>query len=270
MILRSTVRLDAPDELRGIIVDLAYESGLTPDVMRSLVCQVLRTREDRTTGRRIRTLMTGSVGASIRASGTRFTTSWRPSTNDSRTRVPGNAMEKTITTLRPRSISISDGEALAGNSSMGSWKHGVPKDPRHTLSEARRGWRIPVGSGDERIHQAISDLSRRPRPDITGAIQHALAALKCVARDAAGTGKQRWAPSFLGTLAWSRLRSIRRLRSWGSTSEQGRHLREERSQARKKRITLSPYLLFLVDAFVNTPKKRLKHTRVSPAHLAPG
>jgi hypothetical protein len=32
------------------------------------------------------------------------------------------------------------------------------------------------------IHQAISDLSRRPRPDVTGAIQHALAALECVAQ----------------------------------------------------------------------------------------
>jgi hypothetical protein len=41
-----TVRLDAPYELRGVIVDLAYESGLTPHQMRSLVCRLLRTRKD--------------------------------------------------------------------------------------------------------------------------------------------------------------------------------------------------------------------------------
>jgi len=33
------------------------------------------------------------------------------------------------------------------------------------------------------IHQAIVDLSRRPEPDLTGAIQHAMAAMECVARE---------------------------------------------------------------------------------------
>jgi hypothetical protein len=41
-----TVRLDAPDELRDIIVDIAYESGLTPHTLRSIVCRLLRKRED--------------------------------------------------------------------------------------------------------------------------------------------------------------------------------------------------------------------------------
>lgn len=40
------MRLDAPDELRGVVVDLAYESGLAPYSMRSLVCRVLRKREN--------------------------------------------------------------------------------------------------------------------------------------------------------------------------------------------------------------------------------
>ena len=41
-----SIRLDAPEELRGVLVDIAYESGLSPHEMRSLVCRVLRTRED--------------------------------------------------------------------------------------------------------------------------------------------------------------------------------------------------------------------------------
>jgi len=32
------------------------------------------------------------------------------------------------------------------------------------------------------IREALNDLSRRPTPDITGAIQHSLACLECVAR----------------------------------------------------------------------------------------
>lgn len=41
-----TVRQDAPHEIRGVVVDLAYEAGLGPSSMRSLVCRLLRTRED--------------------------------------------------------------------------------------------------------------------------------------------------------------------------------------------------------------------------------
>src|SRR5215831_12229405 len=36
------------------------------------------------------------------------------------------------------------------------------------------------------IHEALADLSRRPKADITGAIQHAMAALECVARAVSG------------------------------------------------------------------------------------
>src|SRR3989338_9032563 len=39
------------------------------------------------------------------------------------------------------------------------------------------------------IREAIRDLSRRPEPDLTGAIQHSMAALECVARDVSGDAK---------------------------------------------------------------------------------
>ena len=35
------------------------------------------------------------------------------------------------------------------------------------------------------MHEALRDLSRRPDPDVSGAIQHAMAAIECVARDVA-------------------------------------------------------------------------------------
>lgn len=41
-----TVRNDAPESLRGVVVDIAYEAGLTPHVMRRVVCRILRVRED--------------------------------------------------------------------------------------------------------------------------------------------------------------------------------------------------------------------------------
>jgi len=81
------------------------------------------------------------------------------------------------------------------------------------------------------IKQAIADLSRRPA-DITGAIQHALACLECVAREASGNPKDT-----LGTLIKkspgivpSPL-DIAIDKIWGFSSEQGRHLREGRDPA---------------------------------------
>lgn len=43
----------------------------------------------------------------------------------------------------------------------------------------------PLQTAQKEIHEAIVDLSRRPIPDLTGSIQHAMAALECVARAAA-------------------------------------------------------------------------------------
>lgn len=37
------------------------------------------------------------------------------------------------------------------------------------------------------LHEAINDMSRRPQPDPTGAIQHSIASLECVARDVSGS-----------------------------------------------------------------------------------
>jgi len=77
------------------------------------------------------------------------------------------------------------------------------------------------------IKEALIDLSRRPTPDITGAIQHSLACLECVAREATGDKK-----ATLGELIKKHPNVIPKPldiaieKIWGFTSEQGRHLRE--------------------------------------------
>ncbi|MBY5834888.1 hypothetical protein HFN47_36065 [Rhizobium leguminosarum] len=72
------------------------------------------------------------------------------------------------------------------------------------------------------IHEAIKDISRRPVADITGAIQHAMAALECVAREIDDCKET------LGKII-NRLglpapldRALHSL--WGFASEQGRHI----------------------------------------------
>ena len=77
------------------------------------------------------------------------------------------------------------------------------------------------------MHEALLDLSRRPAADVTGAICHGMAALECVAREATGNPK-----ATLGELVKKYPDLLPRPlddavgKIWGFTSERGRHLRE--------------------------------------------
>lgn len=77
------------------------------------------------------------------------------------------------------------------------------------------------------IREAIIDLSRRPTPDITGAIQHSLACLECVSREITGDRKLTMGkiiekhPNIVPKPLDSAIEKI-----WGFASNQGRHLQE--------------------------------------------
>lgn len=77
------------------------------------------------------------------------------------------------------------------------------------------------------IREALSDLSRRPTPDITGAIQHSLACLECVTREFTGDKKSTLGDlmkKYPGVIPSPLDQAVTKI--WGFTSEQGRHLRE--------------------------------------------
>lgn len=91
-------------------------------------------------------------------------------------------------------------------------------------TEVMRQHGAPTAANE--VHEALRDISRRPHADVTGAIQHAMAALECVAREVGGT------TDTLGP-------AIRRLnlpapldqaveKLWGFTSQQWRHILEGR------------------------------------------
>lgn len=224
------VRLDAPDELRGVVVDLAYESGLDPRSMRSLVCRTLRKREDSgnwsafpNIDNEVREHLDScewyEVYDIIEATSDRLTNS-PPAKHDGE---GDKYFEGEINKyFRRQGI----GWQLCDNriDSRGS------ESFEHTLAEARAEL---IDSGRKtaanEIHQAISDLSRRPHPDVTGAIQHALAALECVARGVSGDEKATLGQILArnpGLIPPPLDQALDKL--WGFASEQGRHLREGR------------------------------------------
>lgn len=87
-------------------------------------------------------------------------------------------------------------------------------------------WDAGLPTAAEELNRAIKDLSRRPEPDHTGAVQHAMAALECVARHF-GESKDT-----LGDLVRRNPDLMPKpldqvvVKLWGFTSECGRHLRE--------------------------------------------
>lgn len=95
------------------------------------------------------------------------------------------------------------------------------KKVEHVLQSAN------LQTAKSEIQEAILDLSRRPHPDVTGAIQHSLACLECVCREVVGDKK-----ATLGELIKRNSGVVPRPldnaieKIWGYSSEQGRHLRE--------------------------------------------
>ena len=76
------------------------------------------------------------------------------------------------------------------------------------------------------MREALGDISRRPQPDITGAIQHAMAALEATAREVTGQPNPTLGKlvPMLGLPA-PLDQAVHKL--WGYASDRGRHVREQ-------------------------------------------
>ena len=79
------------------------------------------------------------------------------------------------------------------------------------------------------LREAVSDLSRRPKPDLSGAVHHAMAALECVAREVSEDPKRG-----LGDIVKKYPNLFPKplddvvAKAWGYSSETARHAREGR------------------------------------------
>ena len=75
------------------------------------------------------------------------------------------------------------------------------------------------------LGEAVRDISRRPQPDITGAIHHAMAALEATARDVTGQPKPTLG-KLVGSLKLRPPLDIAVEKLWGDASDGARHVRE--------------------------------------------
>jgi hypothetical protein len=228
-----TVRHGAPAGLRDFVVALAYDSGFSPKPLRRLVCRVLRVAPD-----------PGNWSEWPNVAG---------EVSDLIGRCPWHNVYDIIEELYRK---LSEVQYVVQSDDTANSAEYFETEINAYFMQNGIGWQLADGQVQIRgpeifeevtreavdfleitgrltarneIHQALVDLSRRPMPDLTGAVQHALAALECIARDVAGDPK--------GTLGDILKRYPDLLprpldaaveKAWGYASEYGRHLREGR------------------------------------------
>lgn len=218
------VRQDAPYELRGFVVQLAYNCGLRPSPLRELVCNVLRTRPDQSNWSEFPNI-DGEVQTLL------DTCEWfrvydiveKIAQHMSETPYSYDA-EKFENEINEFCVDSGIGWKLvqAKLEARGSEVFEEATKNVITLLAA-----AGLETAQNEIHESLRDISRRPEPDVTGAIQHSMAALECVSRNICG--KQN---ATLGEII-SRHRDLvpRPLdeavsKAWGYASEYARHTRE--------------------------------------------
>lgn len=222
-----TIRNDAPRDLRDAVVSIAYECNFRPKTLRTLVCRVLRVREDQSNWSEYPNI-DGEVRQHLDAC------VWYDVYNIIEAIYmdlagPGSVMRRSEFVMKFSSEinrffqmkgigwQLVEGQVLVrGHESFEQQLDSAEE----LLSETKR----TIAACE--LREARLDLSRRPRADITGAIQHAVAALECVARDVSDDD------ATLGSLLKRNPGLVPKPLDkavhgiWGYASERGRHLQE--------------------------------------------
>jgi len=224
------VRNDAPRELREAIAPLAYKTGCGPSPLRTIVCGVLLTAEDTNNWSEypnvddeVRGLINSCEWYYIYEI-TEETYRWlsKKSERDShREYDPAQFKDRLNRFLVRKGIGwqlSEEGEVCVRGPEMF-------EVTLKSASDALNQFGATTAAAE--LHHALKDLSGRPTPELTGAIQHALAALECVARQFAKDEKATLGAILKNTpgLVPAPLdKALEKL--WGYASEKGRHLQE--------------------------------------------
>ena len=223
-----TIREDAPEWLRFAVVDIAREVGLSPALVRKIACRTLFAAPDQDNW------SDGSIWSEMieLLSGCEWYSVY-------------DTAEALYATLEARDSSRGEGLAAQYEDRLNQrfrdggvgWQmqNGrlVVRGSEPFEAVTRQASEVLVEHGRStaarEIHEALGDLSRRPKPDVSGAIQHAMAALECVMRELSGESS-----ITLGDLLKRHGEALGIVppldqalnKLWGYASERGRHLRE--------------------------------------------
>lgn len=226
-----TIREDAPDEVRGAILKIAEgELGLRPGRLRSVLCTVLRKLPDPGNWSDYPNVWDECQYLINSAPWYRvydFAEALYRNLAESAEPEKADRWEELLNEYFVEAgVGWKMVNGLLESRGPEAFEAGVAA-AREVLDDAE----LPTAR--QEIHEALRDLSRRPEPDITGAIQHAMAALECTAREAAGDVR-----ATLGEILKRHPDLFPKplddgvSKLWGYASETGRHLREGRVPSR--------------------------------------
>lgn len=230
---------DAPLELRSNVVDLAYEAGMSPSQIRAVICRTLFVAPNLNN-------WTAFPNIDMEVRGLIANCAWF----DVYDIIEAIATDMPDLDLRqPKGLLSSiSGMKIVGYSSFETQmnhlfhRRGIGWQLVNRKVEYRGSTAIEQAIQDtgqlvkeaglptaaKELHEAIRDLGRRPDPEVTGAIQHAMAALECVARDRVAS-KQTLGDLIRGNRAmFPAPLDLVVEKAWGYTSNFGRHLQEGR------------------------------------------
>lgn len=212
------IRNEAPQIVRDAVVQIAYQSGLRPSQLRDVLCGLLYRAPDRSNWSdfpnidgEVRDLIEGCEWFEVYDLIERLaerSSQWGQNFSEEMNRffrVVGVGWQLVNSRVEMRGSEVFEIAV------------------RHGQDELRQQGRTTAAN---ELHEALNDLSRRPVPETTGAIQHAMAALECVTRDVIGS------KDTLGQLVQRNAGifppPIDQIveKAWGYTSNYGRHLTE--------------------------------------------
>jgi hypothetical protein len=218
-----TVRDEAPGWLRDLVISLAQEAHLGPSDLRDLLCPLLLISPDSNNW------STGNIEREVRDD------LWRADWFHvyDFIKILARRIQKTRT--REALTEFTNGLNDSFRRKGVGWQLKDGKIETRGEESFETSVRTAIAATQEtgrsvanrELHEALADLSKRPAPDVTGAIQHAMAALECVARDVTGDPKSTLGDLLKkhpGTLPPPLDTALSKL--WGFASDQARHLRE--------------------------------------------
>lgn len=227
-----TVRHDAPDEAREVLLIIAEEAGFQPSALRRILCRVLRVAPDPSNWSEYPNVY-GEVRSKLRDADWWEVYDFVEALDQSLARredVSRETLERGLPYFRAELNKYFRKAGIGWQLVDGRIEVRGPEVTEQTLHTALEVLKTSARDTAAReLREAVADLSRRPEPDVTGAIQHSLAALECAARHVSGRTETLGAlverdPSLFPAPLDQAVKKL-----FGFASEMGRHLQEGRA-----------------------------------------
>jgi hypothetical protein len=225
------VREDAPEEVRVVLIQTAYACGWGPDALRSIICRILHKRPD-----------PGNWSA------------YPNIDQEVRYLVDECAWFKVYDIIEAVYDDIADGLRQKTAKRFAD-------DINAAFLELGIGWKLENGQiisrGDDEyeivlkeaaaaldasgrptahshLQEARQALSRRPKPNLSGAVYHAMGSLEAVARDLSGTPKATLGEILKRHDIVPKPLDTALSQMWGYASNEARHVEEGREPTREE------------------------------------